>query len=57
MEKFIELKKLVASAEAEAVKFYEKGNAAAGMRLRKALQQSKVLAQELRSDISARKNA
>ena len=37
MEKFIELKNLVTSAEADATKFYEKGNKAAGTRLRNAM--------------------
>lgn len=55
MEKFTELKELIASAEADATKFYEKGNASAGTRLRKALQQSKSIAQEIRNEVSAKK--
>ena len=52
MAKFNDLKKLVASAEIEAVAFYEKGNNAAGTRLRLALQQIKVLATAIRQEIS-----
>lgn len=56
MKKFTELKELIASAEKDAVKFYDKGNASAGTRLRKALQQSKSLAQEIRKEVTAKKN-
>lgn len=43
MSAFIKLKELVAATEADATAFYEKGNKAAGTRLRKALQEIKVL--------------
>jgi len=56
MEKVKKLKELVAVTEADASKFYERGNNAAGTRLRKALQEIKVLAQEIRQDISNKKN-
>lgn len=56
MEKFIQLKNLIASAETDAVKFFEKGNAAAGTRLRNVLQQTKVLAQDIRNEVTAKKN-
>lgn len=52
MEKFIELKNLVASLEEDATKFYEKDNKAAGVRLRKGLQDIKTMAQALRLDVS-----
>ncbi len=55
MEKFNELKQLVASIEADAQKFYEKGNNAAGTRLRKGLQDIKNLAQEIRVNVSETK--
>lgn len=54
MEKFEELKTLIASLEDDAAKFYEKGNKAAGVRLRKGLQDIKTLSQTLRQDVSER---
>nr|WP_294897185.1 histone H1 [uncultured Pedobacter sp.] len=56
MEKFKELKSLIETAEADAVAFFEKGNKAAGTRLRNAMQQSKVLAQDIRNEVTAKKN-
>eukprot|EP01132_Coremiostelium_polycephalum_P018455 gene18455-21998_t len=49
MEKFSKLKELVAGVEADAEKFYNAGNGAAGTRVRKAMQDLKVLAQEIRT--------
>ncbi len=57
MEKVNELKALVASIEADAVKFFENGNKAAGTRVRTGLQQVKNLAQEIRNAVTAAKNA
>ena len=54
MEKFNDLKGLIAGLEEDANKFYEKGNKAAGVRLRKGLQDIKALAQTLRQDVSAK---
>jgi hypothetical protein len=54
MEKFEELKTLIASLEDDAAKFYDKGNKAAGVRLRKGLQDIKTLSQALRQDVSER---
>jgi hypothetical protein len=54
MEKFEELKTLIASLEDDATKFYDKGNKAAGVRLRKGLQDIKTLSQALRQDVSER---
>jgi exonuclease VII small subunit len=54
MEKFEELKTLIASIEDDAIKFYEKGNKAAGVRLRKGLQEVRTLSQTLRQDVSAK---
>jgi hypothetical protein len=48
MEKFNELKELINSIEEDAVKFYEKDNKAAGVRLRKGLQAVRVMSQDLR---------
>lgn len=53
MEKFNELKELIASIEEDTNKFYEKGTKAAGVRVRKGLQEIKRVAQEMRIDISA----
>lgn len=57
METFQKLKELVLSAEQDAVKFYDGNNRAAGTRLRNALQQTKVLAQDIRNEVTAKKNA
>ena len=54
MENFNELKELVTTLEADVVKFYEKDNKAAGVRLRKGLQDIKALAQFLRQDVSSK---
>ena len=52
MEKFNELKALVASLEEDATKFFDKGNKSAGVRLRKGLQDIKSLAQAVRVEVS-----
>jgi hypothetical protein len=52
MENFNELKTLIASLEEDAIKFYEKDNKAAGVRLRKGLQEIKTSAQALRIEVS-----
>nr|WP_121272662.1 histone H1 [Pedobacter schmidteae] len=57
MEKFQKVKELVAQVEAEATKFYENGNGAAGTRVRKAMQDLKVLAQEIRTEVTEKKNS
>lgn len=57
MDKIQELKALVETAEKEGAAFYEKSNKAAGTRLRNALQQIKVLATDLRKDVTDKKNA
>ncbi|HEY0055949.1 MAG TPA: histone H1 [Pedobacter sp.] len=57
MEKFKELQELVSSAQNDAVAFYEKGNKAAGTRLRGALQQVKNLATDIRKEVTDKKNA
>lgn len=56
MEKFNQLKSLLASVEADADKFYNKGNKASGTRLRKALQEIKVLATDIRKEVTEIKN-
>ncbi|HWY36997.1 MAG TPA: histone H1 [Bacteroidia bacterium] len=56
MEKIAKLKALIATAEADAEKFYNKGNAAAGTRLRKTMQDLKVAAQEIRNNVTEHKH-
>lgn len=56
MEKFNQVKTLVSQIEADAHKFYDKGNSAAGTRLRKTMQALKVLAAEVRKEVTAIKN-
>ena len=55
MKIFSELKSTIEAAEKDAAKFYEKGNASAGTRLRKAMQLIKAKAQDIRYDVSAKK--
>lgn len=57
MEKFQKVKALIAEVEADAVKFYENGNGAAGTRVRKAMQDLKILAQEIRAEVTEKKNS
>ena len=57
MEKYQKLKDLVLSIEEDFSKFYEKDNKAAGTRARKAMQELKNLAQEIRGEIQSMKNS
>ena len=57
MEKFEEIKNLINSLEEDVVKFYEKGNKAAGVRIRKSMQDLKTMAQELRLNVQEVKNS
>ena len=57
MEKFTKLKELIAATEADAAAFFDKGNKAAGTRVRNAMQQLKVLAQEIRTEVTEKKQA
>ncbi|GGC67163.1 hypothetical protein GCM10011387_20720 [Pedobacter quisquiliarum] len=57
MERFTKVKELLASVEADAEKFYNSGNNAAGTRLRKAMQDLKVLAQDIRTEVTEKKNS
>lgn len=56
MENFNDLKALVAGMEEDMAKFYEKDNKAAGVRIRKALQEIKGLAQTMRNEVSEKNN-
>ncbi len=55
MNQFPKVKALVEALEEDFVKFYDKGNNAAGTRVRKGMQELKNLAQEIRKDINDRK--
>jgi len=57
MSQFDELKTFVADLEEDFTKFYDKGNKAAGTRIRKAMQDLKTMAQGIRVDIQDKKNA
>lgn len=57
MEKFAQLKELLASVETDAEKFYSAGNSAAGTRVRKAMQDLKTLAQDIRTEVTEKKNS
>jgi hypothetical protein len=57
MEKFTQLKTLIADAESDAQAFYEKSNKAAGTRLRNTLQQIKVAASDIRKEVTEKKNS
>lgn len=56
MQSFEKIKELVASIEGDVVKFSEKGNKAAGTRIRQAMQNLKKFAQDLRVEIQEAKN-
>ena len=57
MEKFTKLKELLATVEGDADKFYNSGNGAAGTRVRKAMQDLKVIAQDIRAEVTEKKNS
>ncbi len=56
MSRFDEIRDLVMSLESDFVKFYDKGNQAAGTRVRKGMQDLKNLAQQIRVEIQDIKN-
>ena len=56
MKKYEEIKKLIALADDDVEKFYMKGNKAAAVRIRKAMQEIKNLAQEVRVHVQETKN-
>jgi len=56
MQKFQDLKNLIATLEGDADKFYNKANSAAGTRLRKGMQELKNLAQVIRAEVQELKN-
>jgi len=56
MNTFDELNDLVMTLEGDFDKFYNKQNQAAGTRVRKGMQDLKVLAQDIRSQVQNQKN-
>jgi hypothetical protein len=56
MSRFSEVKDLILSLEGDFEKFYEKGNQAAGTRVRGGMQALKTLAQEIRTEVQNLKN-
>jgi Histone H1-like protein Hc1 len=56
MAKFDEIKNLVMGLEGDFDKFYNKGNQAAGTRVRKGMQDLKNLAQAIRAEVQNSKN-
>ena len=56
MQKYNQMKSLLAAIETDADKFYQGHNKAAGTRLRKAMLEVKNLAGEIRKEVSEQKN-
>ena len=56
MEKFNEIKEIIETVSDDIEKFYQKGNKSAAVRIRKAMQNIKTLAQELRIHVQETKN-
>ena len=56
MSKYEDLKAKIHEIEEDVQKFYDKGNNAAGTRIRKAMQEVKALAQDIRKEVQAKKN-
>ena len=56
MSMFSKLQEHVNSLEGDFQKFYDKGNKAAGTRVRKGMQELKQLAQDIRTDVQYKKN-
>lgn len=55
MERYQQLKALVESFEKDFEKFYVKGNKAAGVRVRKQMQELRQMAQDIRTDVQSQK--
>ena len=56
MKRFEQVRDLVMSLEGDFEKFYDKGNQAAGTRVRKGMQELKNLSQEVRIEVQDIKN-
>jgi ABC-type Zn uptake system ZnuABC Zn-binding protein ZnuA len=57
MNRFEQVQNLLESVKDDFSKFYDDGNQAAGTRVRKAMQELKNLAQEIRSEVQEIKNS
>lgn len=57
MKRFEQIRDLVMSLEGDFQKFYDKGNQAAGTRVRKGMQDLKNIAQEIRVEVQNQKNS
>jgi hypothetical protein len=55
-KRFDQLKSFVDDAEGDFDKFYNKGNKAAGTRVRKAMQELKQMAQDIRVEVQEKKS-
>ncbi len=55
-DKYQELKRMVFEIEEDVRKFNEKNNKSAGLRVRKSMQEVKILAQDIRKHILDKKN-
>ncbi|MFW5955266.1 MAG: histone H1 [Rhodothermales bacterium] len=56
MSRYSELKNFIEEQERDFNQFYEKGNKAAGTRVRKAMQDLKKMAQDIRVEVQEKKN-
>lgn len=56
MKRFDQIRDLVMGMEGDFQKFYDKGNQAAGTRVRKGMQELKNMAQEIRLEVQNIKN-
>lgn len=56
MNKYAQLRDLLLSLETDFIKFYDKKNSTAGTRVRKGMQDLKVLAQNIRAEVQGMKN-
>jgi hypothetical protein len=56
MSKYSQLKSFVDALEDDFTKFFDKGNKAAGTRVRKAMQDLKKMAQDIRVQVQNKKN-
>jgi len=54
---YSKLKSAVEELESDFMAFYEKGNKAAGTRVRKGMQELKKMAQDIRADVQEKKNS
>ncbi len=57
MNRFQQIKEIIDRVEEDFGKFYEKNNKAAGTRIRKAMQELKNLATDIRKEVQNMKNA